>query len=232
MKFLKKSKTNRLKIERRALLVKNRIEIFKAVIQECRHVHHPNILPPLADIYESMDGVSAIIQADSDLATPDMFADILEKLPRFAEHWRQNKSEELLALVPGPSSQRRTRRGYPLARLKLATTAFSCSSCHDLISYPRILAHSCMSRLACNEAEEHRKLLNSQPWSLGLDHITFDENVYRLGCALIELCDRDPNATLLSDMDCVWYECTHSKCLKNYKLSGRYTMPYSCAVCD
>lgn len=241
MKLLKTQKTRRLEAERRALVIKKRVDIFKTIVQECRHIHHPKIIPPLADIYELMDGVSDIIQAASNIAIPDMFADMKEKLPHFAEHWYDIKSHELLALLPPTPSRRRgtlPRQSDPLSRLRLATTSFVCETCYENLTYPRILAHVCMSRCRSSggilkDSElEHHILLKSRPWTFGLNYLTFDEQACKIGSLIIQECGLDPDTALMSDMDNVWVECTHSECRKTFNAEPprMVAMPYSITV--
>lgn len=223
VKYLETWKAKRLRSE----LISHRIDILKAIIEECRHLNHPQILPPLADIYDLMDGVSGIIQADSDLAAPEMFADTKRDLLQFAKDWCQIKSYELLDLLP--STQRRISSD-DLSALKLATTSFVCHTCGKPITYPRILAHSCMSDWSYSVVPEQYKLLNSRPWSLGLKGIAFHDEACRLGRSIIKLSGRDPETTLWTDMDGVWFKCASDSVSHFNREPYPVAVPYETAV--
>lgn len=222
--FLENQKAERVEREHEAA-VRERIRIFNAIVNEYQHACRPHIIPPIADIYESMDGVEAIIHADSEIATLEMFADMKSELPRFAEDWCKSRSIELLDLLPPIEDDSTVEDG--LSRLNLATTFFRCRNCSAAVAYPRILAHSCMVRLPArsNQIEERHELLQSRPWTFGLRRIGFDTKGHKAACHILEQCGRDPDTTLLADMDDIWVECV--KCQTD---SRRVVMPFASAV--
>lgn len=226
---MREHKENRLRVERGPLIEK-RILIFRDLLEKYRikyyHDDH-QILPPAADIYDTLNGIEAIIEADPEKnITSRSFSKIMQKLPRFAEDWRKVKDLELLSLLPGLHGETATPVGHT-SRLDLASNTWTCKTCRQIITYPRILAHACASELRVGIDDVGRssyRVLNSHPWRLDFE---FDERSSGGARYILEKCGFDPNTVTMADMDGVWVECMHPSCRRD---DTNVVMSYASAV--
>ncbi|KAK0196745.1 hypothetical protein F5146DRAFT_1012796 [Armillaria mellea] len=123
------------------------------------------------------------------------FADIKAELPKISRDWRRSKGMYLLSLMPGNK--------HDISRLSLATTFFKCHECTEPISYPRVLAHKCMTAL------RH----GYQPWNFNRNGV----ECYELagGCAVdvVRASGLRAEKATVEDMERadVWLECMNCR---------------------
>ncbi|KAJ7510166.1 hypothetical protein B0H11DRAFT_1957992 [Mycena galericulata] len=137
----------------RSSLLKKRqglvISILKDFIRE-RPIDE--VFPRAVDICV-LPHVKAMIEDHSPDAysTEDGFQDLAADLPRLVQDWREAKTQDLLALLPGPKRN--------CAFLLRATTFFSCNECSEPLGYPRDdIALLCQN-------------LDSEPWNSGASRV-------------------------------------------------------------
>lgn len=213
---MEEKKAERIKEEHLAL-VEERQKMFVSVIREYAHKQYPEVIPPTADIFYGIDGVDAIIDAQSDApATAESFSQIIERLPAFVKEWRRARDIELLSLLPTRITGNSSTQEDNFSKLHLSTTFFKCSNCCSSISYPRVLAHSCLS-LPCAPIRNTNTDIDqlylytqicSSPWNSGRQ-IRFANKVHTVARDIVRRCGLDPDTATVSDMDAgdYWLEC-------------------------
>ncbi|KAK0441934.1 hypothetical protein EV421DRAFT_1810816 [Armillaria borealis] len=139
------------------------------------------------------------------------FADIKAELPRISREWRRSKGMYLLSLMPGNK--------HDISRLSLATTLFKCHECTEPISYPRVLAHRCMTALRHgyrNQSDDMVLLckgLQAEPWNFNRNGV----ECYELagGCAVdvVRASGLRAEKATVEDMERadVWLECMNCR---------------------
>lgn len=145
-----------------------------------------------------------------------------EELPKFTNDWHKKKDEELLKIMQNyvPDAT--------IASFNLATTFFDCRSCgSEGISYPRILAHACLSRWGhvCQDDDILGHIF-SVPWNTR-NIITFHAEAYERAKSVLKVCGLDPEVALKSEvveLDVL------VECLRCLRPEGRLLMRVARAV--
>lgn len=90
--------------------------------------------------------------ANTDVATE--LRSLMVHVPQFIDEWRKRSEDFLRNLV---SEALPAKGDYDdTASLHLATTFFDCHWCHELLTFPRVLAHKCLrTRYIAVEDEEY-----------------------------------------------------------------------------
>ena len=197
--FMADVQVKRLRSERRTLFGE-RLPILRKVYNTCVKTYPVNsIIPCVTDVF-----LDPVVQ---DLFfRPPMSTTFTEKdleaigtlFPDIVLRWRSQTEEKLLNMIPpsqniGPSS------------LQLATTIFSCRSCHsEPLTYPRVLIHQCATAVYGYGIDEEqsvvRHFLDRSNWNAG-NFITFDSpNMVSLSEA-VKLCGLDIKSATREDMD-------------------------------
>lgn len=173
-------------------------------------------------------------------------------MPTVIAAWREAKDAELVEIL------KTYLPGATTAHLHLATTVFICTvdknpkyssyyaPCRELLTYPRVLSHSCASQYDSSVVGENSEwyrtqlpddasmvaffLLRSMLWNTGGDRVGFSVEGSRNACAAVEACGLDPNVATVQDMDELdpLVECRSCKDLDDGK--GRLVMRWMRAV--
>jgi len=170
------------------------------------------ITPPAADIYFMANTKTIIEKTPIDVeVTATSFTTLLAQLPRLSEEWRQSKNEKLTTLVNTYRKHTASEAGnartlnIDLTPLDLATTYFKCSFCLEPISYPRILAHNCMTSFYPPQyGHTHQRefvSLYTRPWNHNGSSVTFHEYAHKCARWIVEVCGFDPELITARDMD-------------------------------
>lgn len=208
----------RRKIQRkdRKSLLKGRLRLVSDVFREYQLSRSPTeILPSSADIC-SMPQVMAMLEdpAHDAFVTPDSFANLKEQFRQLCEEWVLSKNRELVSLMP-KNPVDLIPGANEFHRLGLAMTFFKCSECVEPISYPRVLAHGCLTalRVGNRNREDDRALiyasLDCEPWNTGRGKISYFSAAEASARSVLESCGLDVDvvtAADLNDMD-KWLEC-------------------------
>lgn len=229
----------RRKIQRkdRKSLLKGRLRLVSDVFREYQLSRSPTeILPSSADIC-SMPQVMAMLEdpAHDAFVTPDSFANLKEQFRQLCEEWVLSKNRELVSLMP-KNPVDLIPGANEFHRLGLAMTFFKCSECVEPISYPRVLAHGCLTalRVGNRNREDDRALiyasLDCEPWNTGRGKISYFNAAEASARSVLESCGLDVDvvtAADLNDMD-KWLECL--RC--THRAKGRPVFKWQKAVSD
>ncbi|KZT28749.1 hypothetical protein NEOLEDRAFT_775170 [Neolentinus lepideus HHB14362 ss-1] len=170
--------------------------------------------PSAADV--CMSKGFSLGSGDPEEATDNLYA-MAQELPRLVDEWRQDVKLELCKLLPAlPEDHSDGDNAWKdPRRLELATTIFRCQSCRDLIHYPRVLVHSCMTDIS----NDHRDYIGTEmgisvdditrclvalrcePWNYDGDKLVYDEPASELARSLVEACGLFPDTTIKDQMD-------------------------------
>lgn len=173
------------------------------LLKRWRQAQNPAvILPEDADIVHMAPFSTIIEYKAGPIPIAANFEGLLFHLPRLYDAWLTEKNAFLLSLLP-PHPPR-----YQDTTLDLATTSFSCKSCHSLISYPRVLAHGCLRRISPDVKLREQDACRYKslgfpylyPWNRG-DQITYAAANERSARAIIEAIRKDPAKTTAREMD-------------------------------
>ncbi|KDQ62076.1 hypothetical protein JAAARDRAFT_170240 [Jaapia argillacea MUCL 33604] len=206
----------RINIRRTEVLIP-RQTIVKQFVQSYVETFLPTRFSPSPADVCNMKPFKDIIELPSDVdVTFDDFMPIFEQLPELETQWRQGIERRLVRLVKGAPSDNDTD-GPDTACLDLATTWFDCHICHDIISYPRVLFHKCMTAIdrrhpKCDVDSPHspeciifcrqRETLGGEPWDVDGTKLTYHQEASNLTRDFIlDVCGMDPEVTTLKDMD-------------------------------
>jgi hypothetical protein len=217
----------KLQRRQRKSLLKKRQRLLLSALKEY-NVERPidEVNPRAADVC-AMPHLKAMIEDPSLDAhvTEDSFKDIVEGFPRHFEQWREAKTLDLMALLPTPNDREALLR---------ATTYFGCSECSEPLSYPRVLAHECLTRLRHGYRNREDELallfmnLDSEPWNYGGNRVSYYPAAECSATSVVRSCGLDVDLTTAQDMDDVnpWLECL--RC--SHKVKGRAVFRWRKAV--
>ncbi|KAK0211103.1 hypothetical protein DFS33DRAFT_1297368 [Desarmillaria ectypa] len=200
-----------LKKKRKAIF-KTRLSIVSELVKAHAAENPDKITPSAADICV-IPKIKAILENNNveTYKTEEDFANLKAELPKISREWRRSKGMYLLSLMPGNK--------HDISRLSLATTFFKCHQCTEPISYPRVLAHKCMTALRHGYRNRSDDLvllckgLQAEPWN-------FDRNgveCYELagGCAVdvVRASGLRAEKATVEDMERadVWLECMNCR---------------------
>ncbi|TFK42326.1 hypothetical protein BDQ12DRAFT_676019 [Crucibulum laeve] len=144
--YLELQKKTRLRRERRNIL-HGRYRHMNSMISlwRSKQLVDSATLPTQAD-FANMEPFRTLLfdtPLDRDVSLNEI-KDLEDILPELASVWKKSCDKTLIRLL----SDKSVVQGQdPKLQLGLATTIFSCASCEDIITYPRILAHSCLRDL-------------------------------------------------------------------------------------
>ncbi|KAJ6502231.1 hypothetical protein C8R45DRAFT_1070742 [Mycena sanguinolenta] len=225
---LMQSVTEKMQRRKRKLLLKNRQRLLLSVLKDFAHerpIEEPN--PRAVDICV-MPHIKAMLEDASMDAytTKESFQELVDDLPRLFDEWRESKTLDLLALLPGHNGDRDL-----LAR---ATTYFRCDGCREPIAYPRILAHSCLSELQHGHRNREDDVallytnLESEPWNYGGQRVAYYAAAEASAKSVVRACGLNADMTTAQDMDDVrsWLACL--RC--SHKVKGRAVFRWRKAI--
>ncbi|KAF7363713.1 F-box domain-containing protein [Mycena sanguinolenta] len=225
---LMQSVTEKMQRRKRKLLLKNRQRLLLSILKEFVHerpIDEPN--PRAVDVCV-MPHIKAMLEDASMDAytTKESFQELVDDLPRLFEEWRESKTLDLLALLPGHNTDRDL-----LAR---ATTYFRCDGCREPIAYPRILAHSCLSELQHGHRNREDDVallctnLDSEPWNYGGKRVSYYAAAEASAKSVVRACGLNVDITTAQDMDDVrsWLTCL--RC--SHKVKGRAVFRWRKAI--
>ncbi|ESK85447.1 hypothetical protein Moror_10999 [Moniliophthora roreri MCA 2997] len=211
-----------MEVTREYLLKKRRKDIFRTRLQfivDIVKVHFSISSPDVAAILPRAVDICAMpkiqdILKDPDLAayaSADSFAEVKGQYIQLCENWQETKKRELCALLP-PGN---TEVDRSMSRLLLAKTFFKCEDCDEPISYPRILAHSCLTELRLGYRNRDDdvalmfKLLQSEPWNVDRDRVSYHPVAEQMATKILQACGIDDEVATSEDVDkaAPWLEC-------------------------
>lgn len=219
-----------------------------AILRDYKNAQLPytSFMPEPVD-FCAFPPIQAILQLPSektvDLST---FDDVLPLLPGLIEDWRKKVLFELSTVSKGRTVRKRVedtalvtghapkvtdldKRSEEI--LQLASATFTCSKCTPyafqrkvaigpLLTYPDVLAHSCLTRTNkyCMEQEEEEDpsmrlqeghSLRRTGWSVKL--LSIDAKLNAITRHLIRLAELDPTKATVAEMDALesYFVCTH-----------------------
>lgn len=148
-------------------------------------------LPNAADFSTMEPFYSLIFKSPSDnVLNKSHFTKYQAELTDICNKWMKSSSELLVRLLPNSPKV----RSHP--DLNLAMFFFWCHWCQETISYPRVLAHKCLTRNHSSN-KQHDELLEAShlnaPWNYGGEQVTFNEGHI---CAreIISICGQDADS--------------------------------------
>ncbi|KAK0463740.1 uncharacterized protein EV420DRAFT_1519856 [Desarmillaria tabescens] len=198
--------------KKRKTIYKTRLNIVSNLVKAHAAENPDKITPSAADICV-IPKIKAILE-NNDVEIYEKeedFSDLKAELPKISREWRRSKGMYSLSLMPGNK--------HDISRLSLATTFFKCHQCTEPISYPRVLAHKCMTALRHGYRNRSDDLvllckgLQAEPWN-------FDRNgveCYELagGCAVdvVRASGLRAEKATVEDMERadVWLECMNCR---------------------
>ncbi|KAJ7444812.1 hypothetical protein FB451DRAFT_1007715, partial [Mycena latifolia] len=208
----------KLERKKRKSLLKQRQRLLLSILKEYNHGRPIGEVNPRAVEVCVMPHIKAMIEDPSldAYTTEDSFQEVLDGLPQFFDEWRESKTRNLLALLPGQND-----RDF----LFRATTFFRCAECNEPIAYPRILAHACLYALRHGHRNRNDDLallcmsLDSEPWNCDGKRVSYYPAVEASARSVVRGCGLDTDMTTAQDMDDVnpWLECL--RC--SHKVKGR-----------
>ena len=118
--------------------LQNRIEQLEEFISQWK-------IRPTAWWIGSSEPITSLIKSDRRKISKEDFKKAESQLRNLITSWREKTDHYLAALMPQPSGKGKKKdfRNSQTSALELATTFFKCDWCTELISYPRVLMHSC-----------------------------------------------------------------------------------------
>ncbi|KIM79606.1 hypothetical protein PILCRDRAFT_549999 [Piloderma croceum F 1598] len=238
--ILKEIRRERLEMEQFARLRK-RAKVVVALLEDFALERPINeVIPGPADVCD-MDEFKTVIEDTPDdvEVTQESFKQAMERLPHLITQWRSAKDAELVRIMsasasaPTESQLNESQPENNRALLELATTFFHCKSCSGMISYPRILVHSCTHVYSWRHREVNDPrytlwgILTDVPWNLGGDIIGIKEGAKESGSLVVKSCGLDPDTASTQEMDNLdaRFEC--ESCVNS---SGRLIMEWRMAV--
>lgn len=190
-----------------------------------------DIIPNFADVCEMPEFWTIIRDTPLDiLVTERTFQSAMEQLPQLVDKWRDEKDAELLRFID-PSASLEEDRG----KLDLAITVFDCKECGNIITYPRILVHRCMTSIPLLWRLRGTKMDNPlcslwkncgyRPWNFGQNLITVTPRSQIED--IVKCCRMDPGATSVAQMDELD---ARLECRRCYMIDGPLIMGWRTAV--
>jgi hypothetical protein len=188
--------------------IKSRCAILKGIYDSLRvHLPFNMAIPNIADLAVLHSIRSLILDTHYSITiTLADFEGVFERILEFFSSWLAVADKAILDIVRnssiGPNATKST--------LPLATTLFNCSSCSNILHYPRVLVHSCLQTAAPSDGDESENMaymfscLKCRPSSWNNQKkITFDESAHKHMKALLALYCFEPGTSFdsLQDFD-------------------------------
>ncbi|KAK0484045.1 hypothetical protein IW261DRAFT_1466407 [Armillaria novae-zelandiae] len=202
-KVLKKKRRN---------IYKTRLNIVSDLVKAHAAENPDKITPSTADVCV-IPKIKAILEnINVELYNYKVdFADIKAELPKISRDWRRSKGMSLLSLMPGNK--------HDISRLSLATTFFKCHECTEPISYPRVLAHKCMTTLRHgyrNQSDDMVRLckgLQAEPWNFNRNGVECHELAGGCAVDVVRASGLRAEKATVEDMERadVWLECMNCR---------------------
>ncbi|KAF7970222.1 hypothetical protein HWV62_24754 [Athelia sp. TMB] len=206
---------DRLKREHAEALT-GRLKVLSELVKEYtaeQPIHE--IIPGLGDISHMADFKRVIVGPSDDVqVTKDDFKEAMERLPQLIAGWRAEKEAELVRLMlntnpDDANSQDISTSDNTATKLELAKAHFDCKSCHQAISYPRVLVHRCLiaykTWMHAADPYDDEKILRScegtAPWDNSNSILTFGGKTQACIGKLLAVCELDPDRTTAQEMD-------------------------------
>lgn len=186
-----------------------RLQILSKMLEDYATGTMDKVIPTLADI-AFIPKIRNILRIKdiSVYSTEESFNEVRAELPKMSKEWQRSKSESLVTHMP---------QGMNFSHLSLAIAFFQCHECTEPISYPRILAHSCLRKLRTgyrNREDDVVRLLaalGEEPWNLEPRN-GVQWHPYAVACAVdvVSGFGLQPNTATAHNMDTAdveWVEC-------------------------
>jgi hypothetical protein len=200
VKFIEDRKAARLYRERCTSL-KSRFMILKKAFHGFRrsHIARGDLRPRVIDVCLDQKVRNLLDAGANNTSTPELREQLLSLFPDICARWRENIESRLLEWA---SAYIEYRKGVSAS--ELASFVFRCSTCGDVLWYPAVLAHTCLSA--------------ALPLRKGSLSIKYEEAVIQI-CAhnpsidvldptawsgitnLIQMCGLDPKVATCDQMD-------------------------------
>lgn len=203
VQFMEDVRTKRVERQRTDVIIE-RQNVVLPLLLAFRQTRESHIKVPVDADIVCMPPFATIIESDSDDdVTPESFGDAMAQLQTWCNKWWIDQDAFFYSLLPPTTSD------YD-HRLELATTLFKCVGCAKPISYPRILAHECMTNLDWLHVDKNLmgveslrrfESLGSLPYNYGGYWCEYHHKAAEISAGIVEACGMDPKTTTLSDMD-------------------------------
>ncbi|EFI28324.1 hypothetical protein CC1G_13853 [Coprinopsis cinerea okayama7 len=214
--------------------------------------HRHEIVPNVVDLAIAEPFFSLITGTPYDEpVTSKEFIPLLDHIPRISQEWREAAMDLLLGLMAQPSGsggtlnkgKEKDKRFSPdRSVLDRATTFFSCIWCTEILAYPTVLTHPCVSQKRRSTAKSDDRGAPSDSgdfflnywdvtiWNRSHDQLEYDHETSECAKHLVTLCGKDPASLTLEAMDQldVRFECL--RCHKPNFKEGRLVMNWRNAL--
>ncbi|KAJ7744940.1 hypothetical protein DFH07DRAFT_19050 [Mycena maculata] len=214
--------------KRKSLLKKRQALLVSVLKNYTRERPIDEVNPSAIDVCVLIPRTTAMLEdsAPDTYTTAESFEDLMADFPSKTDAWRAAKTQDLLALIPGPP------RDHDF--LRRATTFFRCADCNEPLGYPRVLAHACLSSLrhGHRNREDDLALLCAafgvEPWNHGGGRVEWHPTTSMSAEAVVRACGLSTEMTTAQDMDDVgaWLEC--KRCA--HKVRGRAVFRWRKAI--
>ncbi|KDQ59951.1 hypothetical protein JAAARDRAFT_205876 [Jaapia argillacea MUCL 33604] len=198
----------RIQKERLARMIRRQATIVQMLRDYVLSRPPTEIIPGPADLCFTEE-ISGLINHPDETVFSNSIPALRLRLPQFASHWRQWIDRRLLSFLP--SATKSGTDATDVHPLYLATTFFECTGptgCHEILPYPRILAHKCMTQQSGEYFDTDGGPISESIQSLGCEPFNFDGNKIKFhadasGAAntLVGLCELDPDEMTAVAMD-------------------------------
>ncbi|KDQ59954.1 hypothetical protein JAAARDRAFT_637562 [Jaapia argillacea MUCL 33604] len=199
---------HRIQKERLARMIRRQATIVQMLRDYVLSRPPTEIIPGPADLCFTEE-ISGLINHPDETVFSNSVPALRLRLPQFTSHWRRWIDGRLLSLLP--STPNLGTDGAGTRPLHLATTFFECTGptgCHEILSYPQILAHKCMTRQSGEYFDTDERPISECIRSLGCEPFNFDGNKIKfhtdasgVAHALVDLCEWGPDETTAVAMD-------------------------------
>lgn len=217
VQYMEKIKEDRLSEERVARRSQRQRMLMNQIQQYLSSRPRDEVVPSYADICQ-MDDFKAILDAPANVSvTAESFAGPIARLPELSSPWIQSIYQRLLTLQPNLAPE-----VDGLSRLDLASTFFTCCmpGCGEMLTYPRVLTHHCMTKLFFalldspkQETNKYFMALGYEPWSYGdTSRILYHIGSTMVANFLIKNCGLDDTVTTPQEMDNIDPRFTCERC--------------------
>ncbi|KAG6813336.1 hypothetical protein H0H92_011884 [Tricholoma furcatifolium] len=154
-----------------------------------------SIIPPLTDV-AIVPAFRTIIEDTpiDEEVTAVHFQEVMVNFPQIVAEWREAKDMELVRLVNEESGSDTNEKPNSDAKVTSLTlrqpgTFFECKECFQIITYPRVLVHSCcFSKFIFDCPDQYIKNLGSRPWTQTIQYRRCLSEKVRL---ILRNCDLD-----------------------------------------
>ncbi|KDQ59953.1 hypothetical protein JAAARDRAFT_637497 [Jaapia argillacea MUCL 33604] len=198
----------RIQKERLARVIRRQATIVQMLREYVLSLPPTEIIPGPADLCFTKE-ISGLINHPDETVFSNSIPALRLRLPQFASYWRQWIDGRLLSILPSVPKSRTD--ATDMRPLHLATTLFECTgptACHEILPYPRILAHKCMTQQSREYFDtderpipESIRLLGCEPFNFDGNKIKFHADASGVANTLVGLCRWDPDEATAVAMD-------------------------------